>query len=89
MNKIAIDMTRAITPPSLFGIDRICVVLFVVRDVLLLIVMFYVLRVNVYCHRVSTQLQLTNISISIELRMQIGIIILVGCVLVLLEDLVG
>jgi hypothetical protein len=22
MNRIAIDMTRAITPPSLFGIDR-------------------------------------------------------------------
>jgi len=22
MNKIAVDMTRAITPPSLFGIDR-------------------------------------------------------------------
>jgi hypothetical protein len=41
------------------------VVLFVIRDVLLLIVMFYVLRVNVYCHRVPTQLQLTNISISI------------------------
>jgi hypothetical protein len=28
--------------------------------------MFYVLRVNVYCHRVPTQLQLTNISISIS-----------------------
>jgi hypothetical protein len=28
--------------------------------------MFYVLRVNVYCHRVPTQLQLTNISISLE-----------------------
>jgi hypothetical protein len=45
----------------------ICVVLYVIRDVLLLIVMFYVLRVNVYCHRVPTKLQLTNISISILL----------------------
>jgi hypothetical protein len=40
---------------------------FVIRDVLLLIVMFYVLRVNVYCHRVPTQLQLTNISYHIKL----------------------
>jgi energy-coupling factor transporter transmembrane protein EcfT len=45
----------------------ICVVLFVIRDVLLLIVMFYVLLVNVYCHRVPTQLQLKNISISISI----------------------
>jgi hypothetical protein len=51
----------------------ICVVLFVIRDVLLLIVMFYVLRVNVYCHRVPTQLQLTNISIlSISINEQVN-----------------
>jgi hypothetical protein len=42
------------------------VLFFVILVVLLLIVMFYVLCVNVYCHRVSTQLQLTNISISIK-----------------------
>jgi hypothetical protein len=29
----------------------------------------YCLRVNVYCHRVSTQLQLTNISVSIDKTM--------------------
>jgi hypothetical protein len=45
----------------------IFVVLFVIRVVLLLIVMFYVLFcVNMYCHRVSTQLQLINISISLS-----------------------
>jgi hypothetical protein len=52
------------------------VVLFVIRDVLLLIALFYVLFVSIvlfcvlcvctcvlyYCHRLSTQLQLTNIS---------------------------
>jgi hypothetical protein len=49
----------------------ICVVLFVIRVVLLLIVMFCVLFVCkcvlYYSQRVSTQLQLTNISISIIL----------------------
>jgi hypothetical protein len=42
---------------------------FVIRDVLLLIVMLYVLHVNVYCHRVSTHLQLTNISIKFSYLM--------------------
>ena len=36
--------------------------LVVVCVVRLLIVLFYVLCVNVYCHRVTTQLQLINIS---------------------------
>ena len=36
--------------------------LVVVCVVRLLIVLFYVLCVNVYCHRVTTQLQLINVS---------------------------
>jgi hypothetical protein len=44
----------------------VCVVLFVIRIVLLLIVLFFVLFVCkcvlYHCHRVATQLQLTNIS---------------------------
>jgi hypothetical protein len=46
-------MRTELSSPGLYY----CVMLYVLR-----VVMLYVLRVNVYCHRVSTQLQLTNIS---------------------------
>jgi hypothetical protein len=59
--------------PARFQICYLCC-FFVIRVVLFLIVLFYVLRVNVYCHRVSTQLQLTNISISISYHISYHII---------------
>ena len=49
-----------------------CSTLVVICVVQILFVLFYVLCVNVYCHRVTTQLQLINISIIISQRFAIS-----------------